>query len=184
MSYAEGKEYKSLPENPQEMEFIDCTFIGVNFSDQSVKNSKFIDCKFNSCNCSGLNVLNTTFRDSQYENSKLMGINWSLANTISNLMILNSQLDFSVFQNLDLSQSVFENSSVREVDFSDSKLVKAKFVECNLAGSIFNGCDLSGADLSSALDYTIDPNFTKLKKAKFSMPEAMSLLRSLDIIIE
>jgi hypothetical protein len=41
-----------------------------------------------------------------------------------------------------------------------------------------------GADFREAFNYDIDFKFNKLAKAKFSIPEALSLLNSLDIILE
>jgi len=42
---------------------------------------------------------------------------------------------------------------------------------------------LTEADLSKARNYLIDPGLNQLKKAKFSLPEAMSLLYNMDIIL-
>jgi fluoroquinolone resistance protein len=42
---------------------------------------------------------------------------------------------------------------------------------------------LSGADLSQARNYMIDPGLNELKKAKFSLPEAMALLYNMDITL-
>jgi hypothetical protein len=43
---------------------------------------------------------------------------------------------------------------------------------------------LSDADLSQARNYMVDPSKNILKKAKFSLPEAMSLLYCMDIVLK
>jgi hypothetical protein len=44
--------------------------------------------------------------------------------------------------------------------------------------------NLSGANFVGAKGYAIDLTANKAKKAKFSYPEAMSLLSALDVIVE
>ena len=184
MNYFEGEIFSEKLRGMESTEFLDCTFKDLDLSGVSFKNSKFIDCKFLNCNCSGATVLNVTFRDSHFSESKLVGINWSVANTIAGLEVKGCQLDLCVFQDLDLSHSKLFKSSLKEVDFSGSKLVKTQFSECDLNACVFTRSDLIQADLTSAFNYTIDPNYTKLKNAKFSLPEAISLLKTLEIIIE
>jgi uncharacterized protein YjbI with pentapeptide repeats len=59
----------------------------------------------------------------------------------------------------------------------------ADFSGVDLAGTLFQNCDLCGADFSSAVQYEIDPRANKLRKAKFSFPEAAGLLHTFDIVI-
>jgi uncharacterized protein YjbI with pentapeptide repeats len=49
---------------------------------------------------------------------------------------------------------------------------------------VFGNTDLSKANLSKAYNYHIDASQNKLKGTRFSLPEAMSLLYSLEIILE
>ena len=55
------------------------------------------------------------------------------------------------------------------------------FRSLDFANSLFNGTDLSGADFTEAINYQIDVNRNKIKGAKFSRYEAVSLLESLGI---
>jgi fluoroquinolone resistance protein len=48
-----------------------------------------------------------------------------------------------------------------------------------LTGASFTKSDLSKADFRTAKDYFIDPSFTKIKGAKFALPEALALLTAL-----
>jgi len=48
---------------------------------------------------------------------------------------------------------------------------------------MFGNTNLTEADLSRACNYRIDPAQNVLGQAKFSLPEAMSLLYSMDIVL-
>ena len=50
--------------------------------------------------------------------------------------------------------------------------------------SRFSKTNLSGADFRGARNYYIDVRNNNVKKARFALPEAMSLLGSFEVIIE
>ncbi len=54
----------------------------------------------------------------------------------------------------------------------------------DFAGARFSTTNLSKADFRGATNYSIRPDNNKLKKAKFSLPEATLLLYGLDIELE
>ena len=114
----------------------------------------------------------------------MIGINWCECQTIINPEFIDSQLDYSVFQGLNLTKVKFDRSSLCEVDFSDANITKASFCDTILKNAQFLNANLSEADLRGARDYFIDVRATKVKKAKFSMPEAMALFDPLEIIVE
>jgi uncharacterized protein YjbI with pentapeptide repeats len=60
-------------------------------------------------------------------------------------------------------------------------LSRASFARTDLAESVFLNTDLTQADLSQARNYRIDPGQNKIARARFSLPEAMSLLYNMDI---
>ena len=183
-NYIVEKTFSSLDGlNFENIEYMDCCFEGLDLTSFNFKNSKFIECKFRNCNLSNSIFLNTTFRDVKFQECKLLGINWSSCQIISNLDIRDSILDYSVFQDLNLSHSTFKKSSLKDVDFSSSKLSNSDFSSSNLRASSFTGSDLSKCDFRNAVEYNINPSYSKIKKAKFSMPEAMILLQHLDVII-
>ena len=77
-----------------------------------------------------------------------------------------------------------QNCVAREVDFAETN-----FSETNLRGTDFTAArfantNLTKADLRQAKNYSIRPDSNKIKKAKFSLPEAMLLLYGLDIELE
>jgi len=48
---------------------------------------------------------------------------------------------------------------------------------------MFGNTNLTEADLSRARNYHIDPGQNVLRQARFSLPEAKSLLYSMDIVL-
>jgi uncharacterized protein YjbI with pentapeptide repeats len=70
-----------------------------------------------------------------------------------------------------------------DVDFREADLSQADFAGTDLSDSMFVNTDLTEADLSRARNYHIDPSQNVLRQARFSLPEAMSLLYSLDIVL-
>lgn len=165
-------------------EFVNCSFELVDFSTINLSLSKFVECSFSKCNLSNTRMKNATFRDVKFLECKMLGINWSETQLLSSPIFLDSILDFSVFQNLKLNGAKFKNCSIKEVDFYEANLSKAIFTGSNLSKTNFNKSNLSQADLRDAFDYFIDVKETNVKKAKFNLPEALNLLRGLEIDLD
>lgn len=183
--YYDSSEFnREKPHTLPECEFMECHFKGVNLTEENLNSSKIFESHFHSCNLSNVNLTNVTMRDVTFKDCKMVGINWSSAQGLSDLVFENCILDLCIFQELLLIGTSFKNWSIKEVDFSGSKLQKSIFSGSKLTGTIFTDSNLERADLRNAIDYFIDPNYTKIKKAQFSMPEAMVLLNSFDIILE
>ena len=70
-----------------------------------------------------------------------------------------------------------------DVDFRECDLSQADFAGTDLADSLFLATNLTQADFSRARNYQIDPSQNIVDEAKFSLPEAMSLLYSMDIVL-
>ena len=168
----------------EDSEFVECTFNGCDLSEAVFRNTKVLESYFENCNLSNISVTNTTLRDVKFKGCKIIGVNWSSIQAMSDVSFEDCILNFSVFQGLNLSGLAFKNCSIHEVDFSGSKLIKANFSSSSLTLSSFTDCSLEGADFREATNYFIDPKFTNVKKARFSMPEAMVLLKSFDIILD
>ena len=69
------------------------------------------------------------------------------------------------------------------MDFREADLTNADFSGSDLGQSLFLNTNLSEADLSTARNYHIAPEHNVLKGARFSLPEAMSLLFNMDIVL-
>lgn len=65
---------------------------------------------------------------------------------------------------------------MKGVNFTSTELNSSVFSDSNLEDAIFSQTNLSGADLISALNFTIDPEQNKLKKASFSVHSLIGLL--------
>ena len=90
----------------------------------------------------------------------------------------------SVFSDLDLKDIKFNNCQITDCDFFNTNLKHAKFNDCDLKESRFQNANLSFASFETAKNYSIDPNQNILKKTKFSIPEVIGLLDTLDIEIK
>lgn len=165
-------------------EFVGCQFIGIDLSTFNFSRLKFLDCTFAECNLSNVSLKSTVMRGVSFKKSKLIGLNWTEATTIASCAFSDCIMDYGIFHSMNLKGFSFTDCKMMEVEFSDCQLSKVKITGCMLRGASFNKTNLSEADLRASTEYFIDVRFTNVKKAKFSMPEAMSLLSSLDISIE
>ncbi len=169
--------------------FNSCSFADCDFNGTSFRGCRFIDCSFYGCDLSLLQVANCTFTRVKIESCKAIGINWAQANwsetSLHNKIdFLESAINHSTFIGLDLTGIKILNCSVQEVDFREADLSKADFSGSDLTKSIFGNTILSGADLSCARNYQITPCVNKLTGAKFTLPEALALLYSMDILLD
>jgi len=164
--------------------FLECRFENIDFTEVKLSSLRFLECSFNKCNLSNSSLTNTTFRDVSFNECKLIGLNWSSCHSVSQLEIKESILDYGVFQNMVLKNAIFSKCSIKEADFSQSQLNDSSFSDSDLMRSHFIGSNLSGCDFRGAINYVIDIESCKLKKAKFSSPEVLGLLSNLDILID
>jgi uncharacterized protein YjbI with pentapeptide repeats len=162
-----------------ECDFIDCVLIGCRF-----EKCRLLNCKFDKCDLSNIIPMNSEFREVKFTNCKAIGIDWTRAGKIKELNFTECLLNYSNFRLLKLPETVIKKCEVKDADFIETDLKDSIFSSSNLENSIFFKTDLSGVDFTHATNYTIDVNNNKLKKTRFSLPEALSLLSNLDIIVE
>ena len=84
---------------------------------------------------------------------------------------------------MDIKKFDFSGNIIHDSMFDESCLKDCKFKGCDLTQTRFNICDIRSADFRESKGYLVDITNCKIKGAKFSFPEAMSLLDSLDIKI-
>jgi fluoroquinolone resistance protein len=169
-------------------EFYDCRFIRCSFVESVFRDCRFVDCVFYACDLSLLQVPNSAFASTRFEDSKLIGVNWTRADWAaarvgSPVSFLRCALSHSTFIGLGLRGVQIKDCLAVDVDFREADLSGADFSGTDLAQSIFGNTDLTQADLSRARNYHIHPGQNVLRQARFSLPEAMSLLYSMDIIL-
>jgi uncharacterized protein YjbI with pentapeptide repeats len=92
-------------------------------------------------------------------------------------------LSYSSFAHIDYSKGKIIRCKAHEVYFWETNLTQADFSKTDLENSQFKNCNLTKADLSTARSYAISPQANILKEARFSLPEAVSLLNHLGIIL-
>jgi uncharacterized protein YjbI with pentapeptide repeats len=90
----------------------------------------------------------------------------------------------SSFYKRKLKQTVFKNCSLQEVDFTEADLTLAVFNHCDLQSAIFDQSNLEQTNLSSAFNFSINPDQNRIKKTRFSQDGIIGLTRHLDIIID
>jgi uncharacterized protein YjbI with pentapeptide repeats len=166
------------------VEFDSCTFRNCAFAKASLLRCRVLDCAFESCDFSLLKVINTRFRDVRFKDCKMIGVNWTVISSAFDLAFEHCLLDYSIFTSLDLRRTRLIRCSAREADFSESNLREAVCTRTDFQAARFSNTDLSKSDFRGASNYHIDLSVNKIRKAKFSLPEAISLLQGLDIDIE
>jgi uncharacterized protein YjbI with pentapeptide repeats len=182
------KEVRLDPGQVISSEFYDCAFIRCSFVEAVFRECRFVNCAFQDCDLSLLRVPNSTFAATRFEASKVIGVNWTQADWATAGLgdpvgFFKSALSHSTFIGLSLKGIQIKACLATGVDFREADLSQADFAGTDLSESLFGDTNLTEADLSRAHNYHIDPSQNAVKQAKFSLPEAMSLLYGLDIVL-
>lgn len=168
----------------QSVTFEDCTFSHCDFSKTAFRNTKFNMCNFENCNLALAKLEGCALIEVNFLKSKLTGMKIiSLEGLLNSFDFQECNLDYIDFTKMDLKSRGFVNCSLIEAYFSECNLTKADFARSDLKGATFTNCDLREASFVTAFNYFIDTNANKVYKAKFSLPEAASLLKNLGVII-
>lgn len=124
------------------------------------------------------------FQDIKFIDCKIIGAEFfKCEKTFFSASFKNCLMQYCNFSDLNMKNSTFNGSKLKDSYFTNTLLNGANFNDVDLEGTIFHNCDLRKADFSSATQYDIDPQANKIKKAKFSLPDAIGLLRGFDITI-
>lgn len=168
----------------EDQTFTACSFNSCNFSETVLRHVKFCDCIFVSCNLSLPKLQDCRFQDVQFIDCKIVGAEFFKCDkTFFSVSFKNCLVQYCNFSDLNMKNTSFKDSKMRENHFTNTSLNGADFSGVDLSGTIFHNCDLCKADFSTAIRYDIDPQTNKIKKAQFSLPEAVGLLRGFDITI-
>ena len=167
------------------IEFDNCAFDGCNFDSQNLKGVRFLECTFNNCNLSNTMVEKASFHEVTFTNCKMLGIHFTRCNRIGfAIQAIGCQLSHSIFHQMDLTRSQFPDCLMHEVDLAETALIKVSLVRCDLRDAMFDLTDLHGADLSGAINYSIDPDRNNIKNARFSYPDVLALLSKYQIEVD
>jgi fluoroquinolone resistance protein len=168
-----------------DVEFEACTFVSCTFSEVNFSNCRFVDCTFEKCTLNLIKLDNVSMDEVLFKENKLSGIDFSgLAGISKSLEFTNSKLNYIVIADIDLEKRIFKECSIIESSFFKVNLQSADFSGSDIKGTRFEDCDLRKANFVGAKNYFIDTVTNKIAKARFSLPEATSLLKNLDIVLE
>lgn len=154
-----------------------CKFDGCIFPQYSLAECNFVDCEMKNCDLSNLSPSGTSFRGVYFSECKLLGTRFEVCNPLLlTVRFAHCNLSLASFHKLPLKQTEFIECEMKETDFTACELTNALFDNCNLAGTKFERANLEKADLRSAYNYSIDPENTRITKAKFSAAGLPGLL--------
>jgi len=166
-------------------EYDNCNFRNCNFAESDLSEIRFSNCTFAGCDLSNVKVTKSSFQESSFKECKMLGFLFDTCDQLGmTVRFENCQLDHSSFYQVKLNHTVFKSTSLREVDFSEADLRNAILDQCDLLNATFDHSNLERADLSTALNYSIDPENNSIRGAKFSMPAVMGLLSKYRIVIQ
>lgn len=163
--------------------FEDCEFEGCSFVECTFNKCSFINCKFKDCALSAVKTDDSRFTNVNFLKSKVIGLDWSKAELVDSISFDKCQISYSNFRLLKLPKVVIINCLSKDVDYSGADLSEANLSSTDFEASIFFKTSLYKANLTGAKNYLIDARKNVIDKAKFSLPEAMSLLTGLNIKI-
>lgn len=182
----EDKIFKSLDLSGKSLKksiFNNVFFESCHFIESNWEQAHFIGCRFKNCNLSLVNLRGCRLQQIAFEESKIVGLDFFKCDKLLHLSFNTCILQTCNFTDLKLKGTSFAGSKIREVYFTNTDLSEANFTDADLIGTLFHQCNLTKSDFRSAKNYMIDLQTNIVRKAQFSFPEAMNLLKYLDISI-
>ena len=159
------------------IEFYKCKFKECDFTKCDLRGINFEDCSFEDCNFSMTEIDGVGFRNAIFKGCKMLGIDFTKFNNLMFSFRFNSCImDYCTFFGTKLKQTQFVNCSLKDVDFSETDLSSSLFTKSDLTRARFSNTILEKADFRSAVNFSIDPESNKVKKAKFSAFQLEGLL--------
>ncbi|MBD0779245.1 pentapeptide repeat-containing protein [Maribacter sp. ANRC-HE7] len=178
-----GKDYRT--DRLSKGEYENCIFENCDFSEGYLDNQHFMECQFLDCNLSNTNLGQTVLNDVHFTRCKMMGVKFENCNDfLMSFGFSNCVLNFSSFYKMALGAIQFDDCKLIEVDFTETDLSGASLDECDLEKAIFYDTVLEKTDLTTAYNFSIDPERNQIKKAKFSKANIVGLLTKYNIVIE
>ena len=160
-----------------ELEFYDCKFQNCVFVKSDLRASIFEDCTFENCNFTMTRVDGTGFKNASFNGCKILGIDFVACNKfLFSFRFEDCLMDYCIFYGSKLKKTDFINCSLKEADFTEADLSLSNFSRSDLAGTIFSNTILENVDFRSAVNFSIEPELNKMKKARFSAFQLEGLL--------
>jgi uncharacterized protein YjbI with pentapeptide repeats len=147
------------------------------------------NCTLKDCDLSLMRMKEAVFSGVKFEDCKVVGVNWAEARWTQvglldpSIDFLNCTINYATFIGVKLKKAHFVKCIAHDVDFSEADLTQADCRDTDFSESRFSQTNLTEADFTGATNYAINVTLNTVKKAKFSLPEAMALLYGLDIVL-
>ncbi|MEM7126742.1 MAG: pentapeptide repeat-containing protein [Chloroflexota bacterium] len=191
LEYAEERftELKCAEAEFRGREFYDCVFVNCTFSEATFYACKFDECIFQECDLRLMKVTDSIFINVQFQKCQAIGVDWTVADwsrigLAEPLNFTECAISHSSFMGIPLKKSLLKKCEAENADFAEADLSEADCTETNFLSARFTQTNLAKTNFEDAINYAIDVHQNTLTKTKFSMPEAISLLDSLDIIVK
>lgn len=173
-----------LADDLEGVEFTNCVFRNSSFQSRRLTECSFDGCVFIQCNLSLMEIVHTSFLDATFTDCKMIGVSWSAVGGFLSASYEGSILNNNIFSDMNLTRFRFVSCSFVEASFHNTKLVRSVFDDCDLLQCQFSQSDLSFADFTTSRNYYVNAATNTLHKTRFSLPEAVSLLANLDIVLK
>lgn len=168
----------------RDREFYNCYFTGCDFTKSDLGDITFSDCIFDNCNFTMVLIVGTSFEKAHFKGCKVLGVDFTQCNKfVLSFRFENCIMEYSSFYKLKLKQTTFKDCNLTNVDFSEADLSLSDFSNSDLTGAQFHNTNLEKADFRSAINFSIDPEINKIKKAKFSEHALEGLLHKYQLDI-
>jgi fluoroquinolone resistance protein len=165
--------------------FENCIFQSCHFNEMSLAKAGFFSCKFINSEIVLTKIEQATLNSVVFIDSKIMGLIFADCNKFGfSIQFENCLIDNTVYYLNNFKKGKFINCHIRNTDFTECDMREIDFSNSKFEKTSFKKCNLEKADFRTSSNYGIDPFDNRIKKAKFSLPEAESFLGFLGIEIK
>lgn len=169
--------------------FVDCHFDDCYFEACRIISCSFTNCRFTNCDIISLSSEHSEVKGAVFQKCNLIGVHWEKLSPANKYLhsidkFSHCYLKYNFFVDMNLKSFDFSTNVIQESIFEKCNLSESNFNDCNLESTQFVGCDIRKSDFREARGYSIDISTNKLKAARFSFPEVVRLLDSLEIKID
>lgn len=165
--------------------FVTCTFIGCDLSENKFLNCVFEDCYFEKCNLSNSKFINSNFISCKFESSKILGIDFTTCKSLVGLVIECKKCDlgYSSFIGMNISKSKFKSCKLNYCDFMRTNCTAVYIDDCDLENVIFDGTNLKNATIVNCINCVFDPSKNRVTGLKLSRGSSSNLLLPFGITV-
>ena len=160
--------------------YSNCTFYHCTF--EKMRGSQFSFCTFEQCHIQDDNLQKSRIQQCIFKECKLVALPFfQCEKRFFSPEFQNSLLMSCNFAEMMMKKGIFQKCKLKECFFTGTDLTSSDFSEADLEGTLFHRCNLTKANFTDAINYAIDPRTNTITKARFSLPEAASLLNAFEI---